>query len=68
MDIRGYIIEKLSGQSLPDFMEQHIFKPLGMRDAGFLYPAANGVALSLSPRKSKGELARWHAGLTGRLC
>jgi CubicO group peptidase (beta-lactamase class C family) len=38
MDIQGYIIEKLSGQSLPDFMEQHIFKPLRMKDAGFFVP------------------------------
>src|SRR5580700_8330576 len=28
MDIQGYIIEKLSGQALPDFMQDHIFKPL----------------------------------------
>jgi CubicO group peptidase (beta-lactamase class C family) len=39
MDIQGYIVEKLSGQSLPDFMQQNIFKPLGMRDAGFFVPA-----------------------------
>ena len=38
MDIQGYIIEKLSRQSLPDFMAQHIFKPLGMKDAGFFVP------------------------------
>jgi CubicO group peptidase (beta-lactamase class C family) len=38
MDIQGYIIEKLSGQSLPDFMEQHIFKPLAMKDSGFYVP------------------------------
>jgi len=35
MDIQGYIVEKLSGQSLPDFMRDHIFAPLGMTDAGF---------------------------------
>ncbi|HEX4287134.1 MAG TPA: serine hydrolase domain-containing protein [Terracidiphilus sp.] len=35
MDIEGYLVEKLSGQSLPDFMRDHIFTPLGMRDAGF---------------------------------
>jgi CubicO group peptidase (beta-lactamase class C family) len=35
MDIQGYIIEKLSGQSLPRFMQQNIFQPLGMKDAGF---------------------------------
>ncbi len=39
MDIQGYIIEKLSGQSLPDFMRDHIFAPLGLRDAGFYVPA-----------------------------
>ena len=39
MDIEGYIVEKLSGQSLPDFMHDHIFTPLGMKDAGFFVPA-----------------------------
>ncbi len=38
MDIEGYIIEKLSGQPLPDFMSENIFTPLGMRDAGFYVP------------------------------
>ena len=39
MDIQGYIVEKLSGQSLPDFMHDHIYAPLGMKDAGFYVPA-----------------------------
>ena len=39
MDIQGYIVEKLSGQSLPDFDREHIYEPLGMRDAGFFVPA-----------------------------
>ncbi len=39
MDIEGYIVEKISGQSLPDFMRDHIYTPLGMRDAGFFVPA-----------------------------
>jgi CubicO group peptidase (beta-lactamase class C family) len=39
MDIEGYIVEKLSGQSLPDFFRDRIFVPLGMRDAGFYVPA-----------------------------
>jgi CubicO group peptidase (beta-lactamase class C family) len=38
MDIQGYIVEKLSGQSLPDFMQQRIFGPLGMKDTGFFVP------------------------------
>jgi CubicO group peptidase (beta-lactamase class C family) len=39
MDIEGYIVEKLSGQSLPDFVRDHITAPLDMRDAGFFVPA-----------------------------
>jgi len=38
MDIQGYIIEKLSGKSLPDFMEERIFKPLRMTNTGFFVP------------------------------
>ncbi len=40
MDIEGYIVEKLTGQSLPDFMRDQIFKPLGMRDAAFFVSEA----------------------------
>jgi CubicO group peptidase (beta-lactamase class C family) len=39
MDIQGYIVEKLSGQTLPQFYREHIFQPLGMKDAGFYVPA-----------------------------
>jgi CubicO group peptidase (beta-lactamase class C family) len=38
MDIEGYIVEKLSGQTLPDYMRDQIFTPLGMKDAGFYVP------------------------------
>ena len=39
MDVEGYIVEKLSGKTLPEFMREHIYEPLGMRDAGFFVPA-----------------------------
>lgn len=39
MDIQGYIVEKLSGEPLPQFYREHIFQPLGMKDAGFYVPA-----------------------------
>ena len=57
MDIQGYIVEKLSGQSLPDFMQQHIFAPLGMNDTGFYVPQnkRNRFA-TLYTENSKGEL------------
>jgi CubicO group peptidase (beta-lactamase class C family) len=38
MDVQGYIVEKLSGQSLPDFMHDQIFAPLKMKDSGFYVP------------------------------
>jgi CubicO group peptidase (beta-lactamase class C family) len=40
MDIQGAIIERLSGQTLGDFMEEHIFGPLGMVDTAFFTPRA----------------------------
>ena len=36
--IQGYIVEKLTGQSIPDFMHDHIFAPLKMKDTGFYVP------------------------------
>jgi len=38
MDIQGYIIEKISGKPLPQFMEERIFKPLRMTDTAFFVP------------------------------
>ena len=38
VDIQGYIVEKLTGQPLPDFMQQKIFGPLRMKDTGFYVP------------------------------
>lgn len=40
VDIQGYIVEKLSGQTLPDFMRSRIFTPLGMSDTDFWVPEA----------------------------
>jgi len=31
----GYVIEKVSGQTYADYIRQHIFEPLGMRDTGY---------------------------------
>ena len=35
VDIQGYLVEKLSGQPFGRFLEQRIFRPLGMKDTGF---------------------------------
>jgi CubicO group peptidase (beta-lactamase class C family) len=38
VDIQGYLVQKLSGMPLADFMRQRIFQPLGMKDTGFYVP------------------------------
>lgn len=46
VDIQGFIVEKLSGQSLPDFMQSRIFDPLKMKDTGFWLPADKASRLA----------------------
>ena len=46
VDIQGYIVEKLSGQTLGQFMEQRIFKPLKMNDTAFFVPAEKAGRLA----------------------
>jgi CubicO group peptidase (beta-lactamase class C family) len=31
----GYLVEKISGQTYSDFLQQNIFTPLGMKDSGY---------------------------------
>jgi CubicO group peptidase (beta-lactamase class C family) len=38
VDIQGYVVQKLSGMKFEDFLEQRIFKPLGMVDTAFYVP------------------------------
>jgi CubicO group peptidase (beta-lactamase class C family) len=46
VDIQGYIVEKLTGQTLGQFMEQRIFKPLKMNDTAFSTGAAKANRLA----------------------
>lgn len=48
VNIQGYLVEKLSGQTLDVYLDEHIFRPLGMTDTGFWAPgekAARVVAV-----------------------
>lgn len=38
VDIQGALIERLSGQSLGEFLEARVFQPLGMTDTAFFVP------------------------------
>ena len=46
VDIQGYLVEKLSGMPLNQFLEQRIFKPLKMNDTAFYVPGDKASRLS----------------------
>jgi CubicO group peptidase (beta-lactamase class C family) len=62
MDIQGYLVEKFSGQSLPDFMRDHIFTPLDMKDAGFFVPQEKRSRFATNYRDDQGQLVVTTAG------
>ena len=38
LDVLGYVVEKISGQTLDVFLKTRLFDPLGMKDTGFWVP------------------------------
>ena len=46
VDIQGAIVERLSGQKLGAYMDEHIFTPLGMDDTAFTLPEADRSRLA----------------------
>ena len=55
-DILGVVIEKASGQSLADFLQQEILDPLGMKDTHFFLPEekADRLAVVYQPNRIGG--------------
>jgi CubicO group peptidase (beta-lactamase class C family) len=39
VDVQGYLVEKLSGKTFPEFLRTRLFEPLGMVDTAFFVPA-----------------------------
>jgi CubicO group peptidase (beta-lactamase class C family) len=66
VDVQGYIVEKLSGTTLPEFFATHIFEPLGMPDTGFYVPdeRSDRLARKVYDYGPTGELVP-NAGLEG---
>lgn len=50
--LAGYIVQRVSGQPFDQYIDQHIFQPLGMRHATFRQPL---------PDKLKGDMAKSYA-------
>ncbi|KAJ7927592.1 beta-lactamase [Mycena leptocephala] len=59
-DCAGFIVERLSGKSLEQYFQDHIFGPLGITSASFyLTSALNERLLPLSYRTKSGVLESW---------
>ena len=59
VDIQGYLVEKLSGKTFPEFLRTRLFEPLGMVDTAFYVPAekVSRVATIYAYDKAKAGLA-----------
>ncbi|WP_037362009.1 serine hydrolase domain-containing protein [Amycolatopsis orientalis] len=77
-DLQGILIARASGQSLPDFLAERVFEPLGMVDTAFEVPAAkrhrfasyyrggdNGLELADAPDGQWREVPPFPAGSGG---
>jgi CubicO group peptidase (beta-lactamase class C family) len=77
VDIQGYLVEKLSGQTLDVFLKQRIFEPLRMTDTGFwvdrskagratkVFTYNEGKTLIAAPNQVRGDLTEKPAFLSG---
>ncbi|WP_343521121.1 serine hydrolase domain-containing protein [Sphingomonas sp.] len=50
--LAGYIVERVSGERFPDYVEKHIFTPLGMASTTFREP----LPAALAPRMANGYI------------
>lgn len=62
MDLEGIIVERLSGTSLPTFMQKEIFDPLKMVDTGFVVPPAKRDRFATLYEMKDGELSAITSG------
>ncbi len=57
-DWLGLAVEKISGQSLSSYLQEHVYAPLGMKDSGFAPSAAQRARLlRVMQRQADGTLA-----------
>jgi CubicO group peptidase (beta-lactamase class C family) len=57
VDIQGYLVEKISGKTLGEFMRENIWQPLGMKDTAFhIAPEKLGRLATLYAANPAGRL------------
>ncbi|MBK9137657.1 MAG: beta-lactamase family protein [Verrucomicrobia bacterium] len=59
LDVLGYFIEVVSGQTFDAFLRQRLFEPLGMKDTGFYLPDAKAGRLVAVQQKANGQWERY---------
>ena len=64
IDVLGYLVQKLSGQSFGEFLRTRLFEPLGMRDTAFWCPEEKNARLTTCymPREGGGIKVQDDAG------
>lgn len=63
VDVQGYLVEVLSGQTFDVFLQERIFAPLGMVDTGFYVPAEKAHRLARQYNQAaEGGLTRTDSG------
>jgi CubicO group peptidase (beta-lactamase class C family) len=55
-DVIGYLVGKISGKPLEQFLKERIFNPLGMNDTGFFVPAEKAHRFAACYSAEKGGL------------
>jgi len=58
-EIAGFLVEKVSGQTLEQFCKENFFDPLGMKTSFFLTPDLKERAVNLAYRDAKGTMHPW---------
>ncbi|MFT3728832.1 MAG: serine hydrolase domain-containing protein [Terricaulis sp.] len=53
--LAGYIIQRVSGEQFPDYIQHHIFDPLGMQHSTFHQPLPQGWSVNASLGYKNGE-------------
>ena len=46
--LAGYVVERVSGEPFADYIQAHIFEPLGMRNSTFLQPLPESMNAAMS--------------------
>lgn len=60
VDVLGYLVEVVSGESLDQFFKERIFKPLGMNDTYFYLPSSKFSRLvSVNTEDENHHLKKW---------